>query len=71
MCINEIPKGYYCYSIDTSREIIDNTFPIKLCPYWTRTKNGAKCLFIKCESSKDEGISLLWDQIKECGINED
>jgi hypothetical protein len=66
--IIDIPKGNYCYTvIDNDFNIIDE-IPIKLCPYWVRTNSGAKCNLLNKESIKGD-ILLIWDQVKECGIN--
>jgi hypothetical protein len=57
-----IPFGYYCYDEEG------------ICKYWTIDKTkppqmNGYCGFLKSGDSDVEGISLLWDQCKECGIN--
>ena len=57
-----IPKGIYCY--DENR----------VCPYWNlkefkpEQENGY-CSFLEEGDWEMEGVSLLWDQCKECGVN--
>ena len=59
---DHIPKGPYCY--DGSG----------LCPHWERRadkpeqENGF-CRHLNHGDWESEGLSLLWDQVKECGIN--
>ena len=60
-----IPKGAYCYSHDT-----DGTK--KLCPYWHGYRNGAVCeLLQEVSMTHNEDLHLVWDQVKECNINQD
>ncbi len=68
----EIPKGQYCYSItgiDTKGKLLSKT-----CPFWhirlnaPEQENGFCSLLNRADN--DEGLSLLWDQVKECGIND-
>lgn len=64
-----VPEGPYCYGKDGR------------CPYWKR--NGMKraqengyCRLLKTgdwervRNGKRMGFGLLWDQVKECGIND-
>jgi len=57
-----IPRGYYCY--DSKGK----------CPYWQlredkpNQENGY-CKFME-KGDWEMDIELLWDQCKECGINE-
>lgn len=71
----EIPKGMYCY---TSLKVINipedpHALPIikvdGLCPHWKKTEKGARCEFLNEEHNKWCGYHLVWDQVKECGIN--
>jgi hypothetical protein len=65
-----IPIGSYCY---TPIEVEGDHYKIKICPYWSRDNekeeqmNGC-CSFLGI--SDHENGTLLWDQIKECGVNE-
>jgi hypothetical protein len=49
----EIPQGYYCYD----------------CPHWHKTDKGAKCDYLNREDTRQCCFHLLWDKVKECGIN--
>jgi len=73
-----IPKGSYCYS---KIEVIsvDGKMPriklLDLCPYWGKDPNlpeheNGTCEFMGV-TDEDLGMGLLWDQCKECGINDD
>lgn len=59
--LSVIPNGKYCYDfIDGER---------KVCPYWRRFKNGAVCELVKLVSIDCDIDNFIWDQVKECGIN--
>jgi hypothetical protein len=86
----EIPKGFYCYSIESIEhgpkteataamsvafgfedegEIRMKTKP---CPHWKCDPNlpqqeSGICTFLNI--SDREHHTLLWDQVKECGLN--
>ena len=68
-----IPSGTYCYEVTG----IDNdTGHLKIwsCPYWRSSvnhheQNNGYCLGFKMHDWIDG--TLLWDQVKECGINDD
>lgn len=69
-----IPKGYYCYttlSVDKSTGRIKT----KVCPYWSIREDkpyqmNGYCSFINAGDWEDDWCGLLWDQVKECGVNE-
>lgn len=57
-----IPAGQYCYSGS------------KLCPYWRTHRDKPEqesgyCQVLGEGDWESEQLSLLWDQCKECGIN--
>lgn len=58
---NKIPHGYYCYDEKG------------VCPYWSKRadlpeqENGF-CSYLNKSDVQLLG-GLLWDQVKECGIN--
>ena len=57
-----IPRGYYCYD-DKDK-----------CPYWELRKDKPKgengyCSYLQYGDWEMEGLSLLFDQCKECNIN--
>ena len=61
---DKIPKGIYCY---------DKNGP---CPYWSANPNKPEqecghCSYLDWGDWEQEGLTLLWDQVKECGINRD
>lgn len=66
--LNGIPVGHYCYINDTSIKIEGDYFPILLCPYWQRTKDGVRCEYLGEEAKEGDDL-LIWDQVKECGVN--
>ena len=63
-----IPAGIYCYEK-------------KVCPYWTvrrsyhniqeMRQSCGYCRLLKQGDFMDNGTMLIWDQVKECGINPD
>lgn len=69
-----IPPGIYCYSKTASmdgggRRLLD------LCPYWSRRddkpeQENGHCAYLGEGDWDAGGLSLLWDQCKECGVNE-
>ena len=68
-----IPYGDYCYDIvridaETGRITVRN------CPFWSLrddkpSQENGYCSYLQEGDWEQEGLSLLWDQIKECGIN--
>jgi hypothetical protein len=59
-----IPDGIYCY----------NNF--SKCPFWDMNKdmphqNSGYCHYLKEGDWYEDGTMLLWDQVKECDINDD
>ena len=62
-----IPEGHYCYT-GWGEEF-------KICPYWAKDptkpeQQSGYCHFLD-RGDWEDGLSLLWDQVKECGINND
>lgn len=71
----DIPYGPYCYEIK-SVDYKSGKLRSKPCPYWSRDPNKPEqengyCSYLKCGDWEHEGLGLLWDQVKECGINEE
>lgn len=66
-----IPKGIYCYT--TKYGFNGRGTP---CPFWElredkpHQENGY-CHYMQIGDWMDKGPWLLWDQVKECGVNED
>jgi len=59
-----IPEGIYCHGVNG------------VCPYWSSREDKPEqengyCSFLEMGDWNDEPLTLLWDQVKECGINDD
>ena len=68
--LNGIPNGHYCYIIEEDTKFDDqDRIPIRLCPYWKSIKGGARCEYLGVDSKREDLYSLIWDQVKECGVN--
>lgn len=71
-----VPKGFYCYTI---KKIVPDSIygciiKTKVCPYWDKNENedeqmNGYCHLLKKGDWEENGTDLLWDQVKECGIN--
>jgi hypothetical protein len=56
-----IPAGPYCYH-RSHRDV---------CSYWERRSNGdAFCRYLNLHSEFEGFDNFVWDQVKECGVNE-
>jgi len=58
----QIPKGIYCYDKNG------------LCPYWDdfehmEEQNSGYCHLLGRGDWEAEWFGLLWDLVKECGLN--
>jgi len=67
--ISEIPSGMYCYSGTPCGD--DPNY--ELCPYWSAREDKPEqengyCSFLERGDWSVEGLSLLWDQVKECRV---
>lgn len=62
-----VPEGPYCYNIVRIEppKIITQT-----CPYWGCISDFGYCKLLEVGDWMDNSSGLLWDQVKECGINE-
>jgi hypothetical protein len=61
--ISIIPKGIYCYS---------GPCGTKICPYWSLlSEYNGHCSYLDLSDDEMDGLGLLWDQCKECGIKTD
>jgi len=63
-----IPKGPYCYTYKNGKYYC--------CPYWDmdETKpeqDNGYCSFLEIGDWEEGGSGLLWDQCKECGVNDE
>lgn len=59
-----IPKGMYCYSSEGR------------CPHWRHLpeyheQESGYCTYLKKGDADEDGTFILWDQVKECGLNYD
>lgn len=65
-----IPPGDYCYAVG-SMDPETGALRVRTCPYWAadpsrpRQENGY-CALLRRGDWESDGISLLWDQVKEC-----
>lgn len=73
--ITQIPEGDYCYTL---LAIVRNGrgMKIKTCPYWELMldkpeQDNGYCHYLKYGDWEHNGLGLLWDQVKECGVNID
>lgn len=81
-----IPHGDYCYRVTAVAAGADGVPSLKTdrCPYWKGRKDRPEQRFGYCRllkvgdytqgrtpDGKPRATSLLWDQVKECGINPD
>lgn len=70
----DIPKGMYCYTVD-SIDKETGRMNVDPCPYWSvddsrpEQENGY-CSYLGRGDWEVEHLSLLWDQVKECGEND-
>ena len=67
----EIPIGVYCYTIESVYP--DGRIKIKPCPYHEidTTLPEMQCgICTKFNINDNRDGTLLWDMVKECGIND-
>ena len=71
---DSIPEGHYCYSIVSIDEKTAG-IRIKHCPFYKKVygkpiqMNGYCGLLKRGDWQTAKGIGMLWDEVKECGIN--
>lgn len=73
-----IPTGLYCYSRMCQTGTQENGAPIfsvTPCPFWARDPDAdvqanGYCALLGCGDMDTNGTILLWDSVKECGIND-
>jgi len=73
----EIPQGVYCYTLLSVEINQKEGFKLnkKVCPYWSLdperpSQENGYCSFLK-KGDWELKSGLLWDQCKECGINDE
>lgn len=71
-----IPHGNYCYKILEEPDS-KNKFHLKTkcCPFWEQKLDKPEqasgyCHYLQEGDWENNHFSLLWDQVKECGIND-
>jgi hypothetical protein len=69
-----VPRGDYCYTRAPQRDAGDS-FGIDLCPFWDSddakpSHENGYCHLLERGDWDAPGIGLLWDQCKECGVND-
>lgn len=62
--VDKIPQGAYCYDEHG------------ICPYWSKrndkpAQENGYCSFLGRGDWEAKHLSLLWDQVKECNLNND
>jgi hypothetical protein len=74
-----IPSGSYCYKFNGKNTVGEDGLPqfgVDRCPFWDmkpeqpEQMNGY-CHYMKQGDFEAEHLSLLWDGVKECGINDE
>jgi len=70
-----IPRGMYCYTPNGGCDPATGALHYAPCPYWSSNSDESAqtsgyCSFLEIGDWMDGGTFLLWDQVKECGINE-
>jgi len=68
-----IPLGLYCYRIAKieGRHIFTYTCPFLDHDPEQEDQSNGYCHLLKLGDWMENGTSLLWDSVKECGINDD
>ena len=67
MLQDKIPVGPYCYEI---LEVEGMKMHIRKCPHWELLGKGkARCNLLGIQDDDENTLGLLWDSVKECGIN--
>lgn len=64
-----IPEGIYCYQVTSE----DGRREYHPCLYWSLNPdedymNNGHCSYLEQGDWEVDGVSLLWDGCKECGI---
>jgi hypothetical protein len=70
-----IPAGIYCYQRLIPYRTESGEIRLRtegLCPYWSlRGEYDGHCAFLNVGDNDENGTLLLWDQVKECGVNDE
>lgn len=70
---DRIPHGAYCYA--PKSQTSQSFFHVTPCSYWKLldehpSQMNGWCEYLGTGDMVEKGTSLLWDQVKECGIKE-
>lgn len=82
-----IPPGPYCYTFNGVNRVLPDGRPamgVTHCPYWMKLpgkpeQGDGYCAFlgigdwdeVEPDGKVIRGTFLLWDSVKECGVNDD
>lgn len=75
--VSLIPPGMYCYSRERGSDPAPGfAHRVTPCPYWgrdadKRSQEEGYCAHLKAGDWEEDGTFLLWDMVKECGVNDD
>lgn len=70
-----IPHSDYCYTVlEPPTKKNNYKMKIKPCPFYDKNptkpeQQNGYCHFLKAGDWEEDGAFLLWDMVKECGIN--
>ena len=73
-----VPRGDYCYEFKKIVYPKDGSMPfrkVRKCPYWCWDKRYPNedvgyCKYLKIGDRDEKGSGILFDQVKECGVND-
>lgn len=73
--LSQVPAGPYCYRITAiDSQSSPPSSKIATCPYWGRREIEGEvfgyCAHLKTGDWKEAGTMLLFDMVKECGLND-
>ena len=71
-----IPPGSYCYLLLDVTDDSPSRMRCLVCPYWSLredkpSQDNGYCEFLEEGDWESEHCGLLWDQVKECGENDE
>jgi hypothetical protein len=73
--IDKVPDGHYCYQLlgVVSMGSATHQVQTRVCPFWSKNPDvppheAGICSLIGMRDWESENLTLLWDQVKECGL---
>jgi hypothetical protein len=73
--IDKVPRGRYCYRLLGVVSVAGGSPAVQTdpCPFWTFDANQPKhergiCSLMGLRDWESDNLTLLWDQVKECGL---